>query len=308
MTPNRAQTSATETEVYSQPLVWRQAAGVGRAAPLPARGQSVAVIGCGTSLFVAQAVARWREEAGHGTTDAFTPTEMPAGRRYDSYVVISRSGTTTEVLGALDVLREEDTYAITASEANPVGDMARQHLPLPFADEVSIVQTRFATSAAVLWRSYLGHDVESLAVEAKAQLSAPLPDGVTNRRQFLFLGHGASVGLANEAALKLREAALCWTESYPAMELRHGPISLLEPRSLVWSLDALPEGLGEEVLATGAGLVRPTSDPLVELVLVHRAALELARSKGLDPDRPPRLQRSVMLTQAGGAGRVSSGR
>lgn len=308
MAPNRAETSATEKEVFSQPQVWRHAAAAGRAASLPTTGQSVAVIGCGTSLFVAQAVARWREEAGHGTTDAFTPTEMPAGRRYDSYVVISRSGTTTEVLRALDVLRDEDTYAITATETNPVGGLARQHVPLPFADEVSIVQTRFATSAAVLWRSYLGHDVESLADEAEGRLSEPLPDGVTDRRQFVFLGHGASVGLANEAALKLREAALCWTESYPAMELRHGPISLLQSHSLVWSLDTLPEGLGEEVSATGAGLVRPASDPLVELVLVHRTALELARSRGLDPDQPPRLQRSVMLTESGSDGGVSSGR
>jgi len=306
MAPNRAETSATKTEVFSQPQVWRQAAAAGRGASLPVRGQSVAVIGCGTSLFVAQAVARWREEAGHGITDAFTPTEMPMGRRYDSYVFISRSGTTTEVLRALEVLRAQDTYAITATERNPVGDLARHHLPLPFADEVSIVQTRFATSAAALWRSYLGHDVEGLATEAEARLSEALPDRVTDRRHFVFLGHGASVGLANEAALKLREAALCWTESYPAMELRHGPISVLEPHSLVWSLDALPEGLGEEISATGAGLVRPASDPLVELVLVHRAALALARSKGLDPDQPPRLQRSVMLTEPRGD-YVSSG-
>src|SRR3712207_7559300 len=44
-----------------------------------------------------------------------------------------------------------------------------------------------------------------------------------------FLGRGWTIGLANEAALKLRESAQAWTESYPAMEYRHGPISITAP-------------------------------------------------------------------------------
>ncbi len=172
---------------------------------------------------------------------------------------------------------------------------ARHVVALPFADERAIVQTRFCTSVVALWRAYLGHDVEQLAGEAEDKLRAPLPAGLTDRRQFVFLGHGPSVGLANEAALKLREAALMWTEAYPAMELRHGPISVLGPESLVWALAALPNGLAAEVQAAGAGLEVLDGDPLAELVRIHRAAIALARSKGLDPDRPPRLARSVVL-------------
>lgn len=295
MDRNRAETSAIEGEVYSQPSVWRRAAALANAAPLPPAGQTVAVIGCGTSLFVAQAIARWREDAGHGVTDAFTPSEMPPGRGYDSIVAISRSGTTTEVLRVLQATAEERTYAITAVAASPVAELADEAIPLAFADEVAIVQTRFCTSVLALWRAYLGHDIELLAADAERALRAPLPDGLSERQQFVFLGHGASVGLANEAALKLREAALAWSESYAAMELRHGPISLLGPRSLVWSLGALPDGLADEVVATGAGLERAAGDSLVELVRVQRAAISMALAKGLDPDRPPRLERSVML-------------
>jgi fructoselysine-6-P-deglycase FrlB-like protein len=295
MDRDRAENSAIEGEVYSQPTVWRRAAVEARTADLPAAGQSVAVIGCGTSLFVAQAVARWREEAGHGATDAFSPSELPPGRAYDSYVAISRSGTTTEVLRALHALQEADTYAITTGSQNPVANGARHIVSLPFADEQAIVQTRFCTTVVALWRAYLGHDVARVADQADEKLRSALPDGLTERRQFVFLGHGPSVGLANEAALKLREAALMWTEAYPAMELRHGPISLLGPESLVWSLDAPPDGLAEEILATGAGLEILDGDPLAELVRIHRAAIALARAKGLDPDRPPRLARSVVL-------------
>lgn len=295
MGTSRAEGSAIEGEVYSQPAVWRQAAALAETADLPRPGQTVAVLGCGTSLFVAQSLARWREEAGHGLTDAFSPSEMPSGRSYDCYVAVSRSGTTTEILRALQPLSHEETFAITAVEGGPLAQHARHTVALPFADEVAIVQTRFSTSVLALWRAYLGHDVERLATQAEAKLQAPLPDGLTSRKQFVFLGHGASVGLANEASLKLREAALQWTEAYPAMELRHGPISLLGPESLVWALGALPDGLADEVLATGAGLEVDGSDPLAELVRVHRAAIGLARAKGLDPDRPPRLARSIVL-------------
>ena len=72
---------------------------------LPAPGERVAVAGCGTSWFMAQSYAAAREEAGQGETDAFAASEMPPGRRYDRVLVLSRSGTTTEILQLLDRLR-----------------------------------------------------------------------------------------------------------------------------------------------------------------------------------------------------------
>ncbi len=62
------------------------------------------MIGCGTSWFIAQSYAAAREAAGHGETDAFAASEMPAGRRYDRVVALTRSGTTTEVLELLGQL------------------------------------------------------------------------------------------------------------------------------------------------------------------------------------------------------------
>jgi fructoselysine-6-P-deglycase FrlB-like protein len=94
----------------------------------------------------------------------------------------------------------------------------------------------------------------------------------------------------------MREVALAWSESYPAMEYRHGPISVAGPRTLVWHMgDADPE-LGEDIRATGATLHVGTLDPLAELILVQRTGLELAGFRGLDPDRPRHLTRSVVLS------------
>src|SRR5215831_6341097 len=106
--------SAIEQEVASQPVVWRQAAALASQAPLPARGSRLAVVGCGTSLYVAQAYAAAREAAGHGETDAFAASEYPTGRRYDALLAVSRSGTTTEVRDLLRaVAGRTPTIAIT---------------------------------------------------------------------------------------------------------------------------------------------------------------------------------------------------
>ena len=86
------------------------------------------------------------------------------------------------------------------------------------------MQTRFATTALTLLLSSLGISPEAESDAAALALQAPLPEGLAEYRRIVFLGAGWTVGLAAEAALKIREAAGAWTESYPAMEYRHGPI------------------------------------------------------------------------------------
>ncbi|WP_208292742.1 SIS domain-containing protein [Naumannella halotolerans] len=113
--------------------------------------------------------------------------------------------------------------------------------------------------------------------------------------QTTFLGTGWTIGLAHEAALKNREASQSWTESYPAMDYRHGPIAIAAPNRVVWAFGPLPEGLAEQIETTGAGAVEPAIDPLASLVLAQRVALERALARGLDPDHPRSLTRSVIL-------------
>src|SRR4051794_7035818 len=186
--------SATRDEIASQPGCWRTAAAIDAGA-LPERGERVAAVGCGTSWYVAQSFAAAREAAGHGETDAFAASEFPLGRRYDRVLAISRSGTTTEVVRLLDRLGSAATVAVVADADSPVGRLAGAAVPLPFADEPSVVQPRFAPSALALLRAGLGDDVEALAAQAEDALAAELPP-VERFRHFVFLGTGASVGLA----------------------------------------------------------------------------------------------------------------
>jgi fructoselysine-6-P-deglycase FrlB-like protein len=294
--------STTWEEIADQPAAWRRAAALASEAGdlLPAPGLRVCVVGCGTSLYMAQAWAALRERAGHGRTDAFAASELPGGRHYDTLVAISRSGTTSEVLHVLARGRGVATHslAITAVADSPVADAADNALVLDFADERSVVQTRFATSALTLLRAHAGEDTERALRDAETALSAPLPVDPAPVEQWTFLGRGWAVGLAHEAALKLREAAQAWAEAYPALEYRHGPIAIAGPRTVVWSLDPLDAALADEVRSTGATLVCEALDPLAALVRAQRTAVSLAQARGLDPDRPRNLARSVVLEGA----------
>lgn len=287
-------------EIATQPEMWRRAADVARTAggSLPAAGERVAIVGCGTSLFMAEAYAAAREQAGQGETDAFTPTEAP-DRHYEVIVVLTRSGTTTEILDyAKRVGGSTRTVTITGTPHSPILELCGDVVMLDFADERSVVQTRFATTALALLRAHLGVDIAPLADAAAEALSAPLPLDPAAVRQFVFLGHGLGVGIAREAALKLREAAGAWTEAYPASEFRHGTISAIDAASVVWAFNASAASLPPAVRATGATFLQATRDPMVELILAQRLAVALAEKKGLDPDHPLHLTRSVILTDA----------
>ena len=294
-------TSHVSTEIASQPDCWRRAARLTPgAAALPQPGDRVAVVGCGTSWFIAMAYAARREQLGQGETDAFAASEMPAGRRYDRVVAITRSGTTTEVLDLLGRIRDAGvvrTAALTAVVDSPVSELADEVVDLGFADEQSVVQTRFATTALGLLRAHLGDDVVAAAADAERALGERI-DGLTDTDQATFLGRGWTVGLAHEAALKAREAAQLWAEAYPAMDYRHGPIAIAQPGRVVWMFGSPPTGLLQDVAATGARLVTSELDPMAQLVVAQRFAVALAEARDLDPDRPRHLTRSVVLPRA----------
>jgi len=174
--------SFVEEEIASQPASWRRAAELSTrlSAPLPGRGGRVAVVGCGTSLFIGQSMAALREASGDGETDAFPASELPAGRRYDLVVALSRSGTTSEVLKALDVLAGMPTLAITADGGAPLAARADRAVVLDFADERSVVQTRFATTALAL--SDLAADVERTGAQLERSTRDPMAELVRIQR------------------------------------------------------------------------------------------------------------------------------
>ncbi|MQY30108.1 hypothetical protein NRB56_57060 [Nocardia sp. RB56] len=287
------------TEVATQPGDWARAAAIAaeHRALLPAIGERLAVIGCGTSLFMSRAIAARRESAGLGPTDAWPAGEV---RRhdYDRYLVICRSGTTTEVIRALRALPAGvPRTVICSSPGTPVLELADPIL-IDEVDERSVVQTRFATTTLAILRWHLGEDLTPVIDQARAVLAedpAVALAEVRRAEQISFVGMGFAAALAEEAGLKLRESCRSWTEGYLATEYRHGPISIAGPGRAVWALGPVPPGLADDIAATGAHFEHRDIDPMADLVRVHRLCLLRAADLGLDPDHPRGLSRSVIL-------------
>jgi fructoselysine-6-P-deglycase FrlB-like protein len=287
-----------QREISSQPDCWARALQSldGAAKVLPGRGERVAVIGCGTSWHVATAIAAAREAADHGETDAFPASELPA-RSYEVVLAVTRSGTTIEVLDALrNVPSSVRKIGITADASAPIREATDQLLVLDYADEQSVVQTRFATTVLTVARAHVGHDLAPVVEQARVAVAADLDDQLIDRPHYVFLGRGWSTGVAREAALKIQEAASAWSEAYPALEYRHGPLSTANENSVVWLLGVDDGVLVNDIRRTGATVVVADGDPQAELVLAQRVAVATAQVRGLDPDRPRYLARSVRYT------------
>jgi hypothetical protein len=200
------------------------------------------------------------------------------------------------------------------------------------------VQTRFPTTFLILARAAFGEDVSALPDAAAAALAADAPVGPEGLDHFVYLGRGWTYGLAQEAALKIREAAQAWSESYPLLDYRHGPLAVAHPGSLVWFIGARDDDLvrqfgarrvghaGDDDLRDAFGdsrqrfgdlrrraragdrddrVVRAPRPRLggvggIRLAkprrLAQRLAVDVARSRGLDPDQPRHLTRSIVLS------------
>ncbi|MFM1779453.1 MAG: hypothetical protein RIS51_598 [Actinomycetota bacterium] len=287
-----------EAEIFSQPEIWEQAIALAPkvANLLPKKGERVAFVGCGTSWFMSQISANLRESLGLGESDAFTASEYYYGRKYDRIVAITRSGTTTEVIDFLKKIQGQvPTVVITAVAGSPVTEYADETILLDFADEESVLQTRYATAVLALLRTHYGQDLTEVVAQGRKWLAEPLDPELLDVEQISFLGRGWTVGFAQEAALKTRESSQFWAEAYPAMDYRHGPMSIAQKGRAVWMFGDAPEGLAKEVAGTGALWVHSNDDPMAHLVYAQRVAVAISQARGLDTDNPRGLSRSIIL-------------
>ncbi|WP_326820916.1 SIS domain-containing protein [Streptosporangium sp. NBC_01639] len=297
-TPQPVLARHTQAEVDSQPEVWQRVVDAAQSlsAILPRSGANVLGAGCGTSYYILDSYAHLRQRLGQGRTRAVIATELDDTDPYDVAILLSRSGTTSDLVRLARELSERmTTIAVTGTPGSPITEVTHRHVLLDFADERSVVQTRFATSALTLLRASAGEDVAALPAQAAAALDEPPVADPADYDHLVFLGTGWSRGLADEAALKCREAARLWTESYATLEYRHGPIACAGPRSLVWSFAPLPADVVAAITATGATLRVAAADPQAELVRVHRLAIAYARARGLECDTPEHLSRAVVV-------------
>ena len=233
----------SDAEIASQPECWREGRRAGRRRRrLPRPGERVAVVGCGTSWFMAMAYAALREQAGQGETDAFQASEFPArpprttgSSRSPAPAPPPRSSTCSARCAA----RTPTTVIIGDPGAARRRAGHRRHragLRRRAVGGADPLRHQRARPAAGPPRR--GHRPDRRRRRGgRAAAAAGRPGHV---EQITFLGRGWTIGLAEEAALKCREAATFWAEAYPAMDYRHGPISIAAPGRVVWAFGEIP--------------------------------------------------------------------
>jgi glucosamine 6-phosphate synthetase-like amidotransferase/phosphosugar isomerase protein len=185
--------------------------------------------------------------------------------------------------------------AILGNLDTSIAAAATEIVDLSYADEQSIVQTRFPTTLLTLLRTHLGtppETISALADRAGSLIAMPVREPAP--RQLVVLATGWATALAQEAALKCRESAGMWAEAYATGEYRHGPITVAGPGTLIWAMTPFSDSLREAIAETGATLHEEDDDPQVGLVALQRHAVAWAVAAGRNPDVPIHLSRSVV--------------
>jgi glucosamine--fructose-6-phosphate aminotransferase (isomerizing) len=216
----------------------------------------VIFIGSGSSYYQAQTMASTYRKWAGGSASAWPSSEIylfrdnaaVKGKRY-LLVGVSRSGTSTEVILALDSVKGLDnwtTCGITCHEDSRMAQMT-DCLVSPLGKEESTVMTKSLSSMTWMMQAAIaaaaGHDQAVAEMNRVVELDGDVvkrADEFSRKlvethefNKYIYLGMGSYVGLAQEASLKIKEMSYVWTESYGTLEFRHGPKSIVEPGTFV---------------------------------------------------------------------------
>ncbi len=312
----------------------------------------IQIVACGTSLHAGRVAASWLSSI------AELPCQIDYASEYryrnphvdesSLLVTISQSGETADTLAALNYAKEKD-YLSTLTICNvPTSSLARESDFSLFTNagpEIGVASTKaFTTQLAGLMLLALslaksrginpklrGRIVQALrllpetiaeALNSKEQMVEIAPS-IANKDNALFLGRGIFYPIAKEGALKLKEISYIHAEAYPAGELKHGPLALIDENMPVIALapeseiaEKLISNL-EEVKARG-GTLYVCADPSVNMdvksgKLIHMPkcdffmtpivyniplqilSYEVALLRGTDIDQPRNLAKSVTV-------------
>ncbi len=284
------------------------------------------VVGCGTSYHLAQSLAASFNLRGlqalavpGGEWSRRRAAYLPEG--VNTHVIgLSRSGESTETVQALEVSRKAGfaTTAVTCEPDSSITKRADQIIYAKTHADEGIVMTASASLMLLeglrLAGVAVGPDVTVAAQETLRAIDAELPAALQGRSHLVFLGSGPLYGIAAEGGIKIQEMSLSHVQTYHPMEYRHGPVSLIDDKSLVallYSNETRDEEvrIAAELQQKGARVIGFGGPGDVELPvggsaevrgLVVLPALQilgerLAELRGLDTGAPRHLNKVVVL-------------
>jgi glutamine---fructose-6-phosphate transaminase (isomerizing) len=319
--------------------------------------QRVTILACGTSWhsalvgkFMIEELARLPVEVDYGSEYRY---RAPIVTKNTLAVVITQSGETADTLAALREAKKEGAASIAI--CNVVGSMATREtdgtIYTHAGPEIGVASTKAFTSQLVALyllalrlgqvRGVLSPEASKPHIEALLQLPQLLEQALKvapevaeiaarfhTRADFLYLGRGINYPIALEGALKLKEISYIHAEGYPAGEMKHGPIALIDEQMPVVTIaphDAVFEkmiGNMQEVKARGGSVIVLTTrgddklrsmldsthdfvlelprapellTPIVMVLPLQLLAYDIAVRRGCDVDQPRNLAKSVTV-------------
>ena len=319
----------------------------------PKKIEKIILIGCGTAYHACLSAKNWFEEL----TNLDVETDVASEFRYrkikfkkeNLYIFVSQSGETADTFAALDLCKKNNVK--TCSVVNVVeSSIARSSdfvLPIHSGPEIGVASTKaFIGQMLVLYMlalkiSELRKEISQIAYKEKIKNLKTLPDLITktlssegkiqdiakdiqNSKGVIFLGRGPSFPIALEGALKLKELSYLHAEGYPAGEMKHGPLALIEeglPVIIIAPQDRYFEKTisnMQEVIARGGKVILitneennilsenirftleiPKTDNLLtsflSVIPLQLLAYHVASLKNFDIDKPRNLAKSVTV-------------
>lgn len=266
-TASAASQSATLTEILSQPKAWlkslRELKQNTTVEKFLRESQSRAewlFLGCGTSFYLAEAAAAsWASLTGQRAravpaSELLLFPDLAFGKAPRLHaVLISRSGKTSEVLRAADLLSRQfhvPTLGVTCTADSPLEKACDITLCISTAAEESTVMTRSFTSMLLalqhLAARAAGHEAALSAIDRMPPQFLPQISSVSDLVErfvrehsfadYIFLGQGPFYSIAREAALKVTEMSCSYCQAFHTLEFRHGPKAIVSPETCLMFL------------------------------------------------------------------------
>ncbi len=332
----------TYTEIMSQPEVWSETLQtlqdyVSDIKRMLSKGyDQILFTGCGSTYYLALAAASLYQKTtgipakGLPASEIWLYPDFSYNKNHKTLLVaISRSGTTTETLRAVEHFKHHAkgdvlTLSCYPTTLSTLGDL---NIVLAAGQEQSIAQTR-AFTVLYLATTALSMIQENKSLETLRPLSATCKHLLSTHaamaksfgsnlelERFYFLGSGPRYGLACELSLKMKEMTLSHSEPFHFMEFRHGPKSMVNDQTLIIALLSETnlaheqavlkdmEKQGAQILSlaeTNASISFASSIPedyrnVLYLPIIQLLAFDRSIAKGLNPDKPNNLEAVVVL-------------
>ncbi len=303
---------------------------------------NISIIACGTSYYAGAVAKYWIEDIAKIHVDVEIASEFryrnPVFAKNSLYIFISQSGETIDTLCAMRLVKEAGikTLALVNVETSSIAREADFVIKTEAGVEIGVASTKafVAQILSLLMLCCRNIDIETIELSINAVLNGNydftgLANKIKHSRSLFYIGRGVSYPIALEGALKIKELSYISAEGYPAGEIKHGPIAIIDENIYTMALAPYDKYFDktisntQEILArNGKVLLITTNDaknflhgidqnenvecvflpannplylPFSLTTFTHLLAYYTAKAKGHDVDKPRNLAKSVTV-------------